>query len=654
MTDLLRVLHVEDSDVDAKLIAHALRRGYRGLRIERVADADAMRAALTAEPWDVIVSDWALPTFSGLGALRLTKELGLDVPFLIVSGTIGEEAAVDAMREGAHDYLLKDRLTRLVPAVERAIGDGRLRAELRHRRVQAEEEAQRVRDELERRVAQRTDDLHVANERLSGELTERTRAEEALTLAKHAAVSANLAKSVFLANMSHEIRTPMNAILGYAQLLQRDAGLSPEQRQSLEIIQRAGDHLLDLINDVLEMSKIEAGHRKLVERDVDLVTLLEDLTSMFRLRADDEHLAFAIHISADVPRFIVSDEGKLRQVLVNLLGNAMKFTREGGVSVRLRVRPAAGADRLIVEIEDTGPGIALGEIQELFHPFAQAPLGARARGGTGLGLAISRDFAHLLGGDITVESRVGEGSVFTFDIPIKPCDTPSKRPSVTHRGRVIGIAGSPASLRIVLADDDEDSRSWLARLLTQVGFQVHTAVDGVEAIAQVEQWQPHLVLMDMNMPRLDGYEAMRRIRALPLAPRPAIVAVTAVAFDDAREAIFAAGADGWLRKPCREADILEEIARHLKVAYRYAPNLPRSTLGRRSLPPGPGAAALPLDFCARIREAAQIADYQGLNDLIRTLPPEYARVSDELQLVVDRFAYDELELVLSARPAARA
>jgi signal transduction histidine kinase len=345
MTDLLRVLHVEDSDVDAKLIVHALRRGYRGLRIERVTDADAMRAALTAEPWDVIISDWALPTFSGLGALRLTKELGFDLPFLIVSGTIGEETAVDAMREGAHDYLLKDRLTRLVPAVERAVGDGRLRAELRHRRVQAEEEAQRTRDELESRVAQRTDELRVANERLSGELTERTRAEEALTLAKHAAVSANHAKSVFLANMSHEIRTPMNAILGYAQLLQRDDRLDPDQRRAVDTIGKSGGHLLDLINDVLEMSKIEAGFVKRSSGSLDLQAMLDDLDRMFRLRADEKQLSFAITRSSEVPRFIVSDEGKLRQVLVNILGNATKLTRAGGVSARVAVEDAEGAGR---------------------------------------------------------------------------------------------------------------------------------------------------------------------------------------------------------------------------------------------------------------------------------------------------------------------
>jgi signal transduction histidine kinase len=644
----LRVLLVEDSDSDAKLITAALRRGCPGVEVERVDDGIAMRSALESKAWDAVVSDWTLPAFSGLAALRLVRELGLDLPFIIVSGSIGEEAAVEGMRQGAHDYVLKDRLTRLAIAVEREVAEARMRAELRDQRRRTQEQEERAREELERRVALRTEELRVANERLAAELVERRRAEEA-------ADAANRAKSTFLANMSHEIRTPMNSILGYTQLMGRDPQLQPNQRQHLEIIARSGGHLLHLVNDVLEMSKIEAGHCKLARADVDLRELVLDVERMFRLRADAGALSFEVQISPEVPRCVVTDQGKLRQVLVNLLGNAIKFTHEGGVTVRLGVRSAGGAARLSVEVEDTGPGLSAEEMQELFKPFVQTRVGVQAHGGTGLGLALSREFVRVMGGDITVESRVAAGSVFRFDIPLEIGSQPSDaRPLATAEG-VVGIVAQDRAPRILIADDDEDGRSWLTQLLQQLGFEVREVGDGLEAVACAKQWRPDLVLMDMNMPVMDGYAATRTIRASSEIRDTVIVALTAAAFDDARSGILEAGADGCLLKPCQEAELLEEIRRLLEIEYQYAPEPPRPVSppsSGRARPLSP-EARLPATLAARLRSAAHVADYDRLNELIDEIPPECKGVTAELRRLTDRFAYEEIESVVDKQTDRR-
>jgi PAS domain S-box-containing protein len=475
-----------------------------------------------------------------------------------------------------------------------------------------------------------------------------TAANEALRLARDAADTANRAKSAFLANMSHEIRTPMNAILGYTQLLQRDPRLEGKQLEHLASLSRGGEHLLQLINDVLEMSKIEAGHREVARGNVDLHALVDDLERMFRLRADGAGLSFEIVRDVEAPRYLMGDEGKLRQVLVNLLGNAMKFTQRGGVAMRLLVqrvrRGQGGEERLVAEIRDTGPGITAEELGRLFQPFAQAQVGLDARGGTGLGLALSREFARLMGGDITVESTPGAGSLFRLDLPLERSDPPSILPASRARARVAGVDG-PAP-RTLVVDDDADNRGWLVQLLTLVGFDVRAVTNGAEALESFRAWSPHLVLMDLNMPIMDGYAAMRAIRALPGGAAVTIVAVTASAFDDARQAIFDAGADGWLRKPCREGELLAEIRRHLGVTYRYAEPAASVTSSLRGPLATAPITALPPDLLEGLRTAVLIADHDRLGELIRSLPPAHAALAEALARLAQGFAYDELAALL--------
>jgi signal transduction histidine kinase len=630
MITRLCALLVEDSRTDAALITRALRQHFPEVEVERVEDADALRAALRARSWDVILSDWTLPAFNGLSALRVTRELGVDLPFIVVSGSIGEEAAVLAMQEGAHDYVLKDKLARLSPAVERAVLEARTRADLTAQRRRAEEETRRAHDELEMRVAQRTLELGAAN--------------EALRRATEKAEAANRAKSAFLANMSHEIRTPMNAILGYTQLLQRSPALSPEQRQYLDVISRSGDHLLDLINDVLEMSKIEAGFRKLNRGAVDLQPLLGDIESMFRLRADEKRLSFEINRAPEVPRYLMGDAGKLRQVLVNLLGNAVKFTRAGGVLARLLVRSLGASSWLVIEIEDTGPGIAADEVAGLFQPFAQARVGVEMRGGTGLGLALSREFARLMGGDVTVESKVGKGSLFRFEIPIELASPPTPSRAPPHE-RVASVRDPGSAPRILVVDDHEWGRTWLRTLLTQTGFDVREAASGAEALQRFEDWAPQLVLMDLHLPDIDGFTVMRTMRARPRGDRVVILAISASVFDDTRDAILEAGADGWLRKPCREGQLLQEISRLCGVQYQYATPYARS-LSPSSMPavrPSLVAAELPRDLAAGLVRAARIADYEQLEELIAAIPLDHAELAQDLRRLAERYAYEDIE-----------
>lgn len=496
-------------------------------------------------------------------------------------------------------------------------------------------------------------------EAVNDEIRERQRIEAelkqknlALEQAKLEADLANRAKSEFLANMTHELRTPLNAILGFTELLTCDSNLTADQHEQLRIIDRSGEHLLALINDVLEMSKIEAGMTTLNPNCFDLHGLIATLEEMLRLKAESKGLQFITAIAPDVPQYIQADENKLRQVLLNLLSNAVKFTSTGSVGLHVATKAslhdAALPEQILhFEVTDTGPGIAPQELETLFNPFVQTETGRRSQEGTGLGLAISYRFVDIMGSKLVVDSKLGKGTAIAFDLPIELAPAPLSYASQSGE-RVIGLDFDQPTYRILVIEDRWENRSLLVRMLSHVGFEVLEANDGQEGVVLWQNWEPHLVLMDMRMPVMDGYEATRRIKAHPKGQSTVIIAITASAFDEERAKIMATGCDDFVRKPIREALLLSKIAQHLGVRYLYEGSsqpsaLPATTTEHFTevkMPKREELLAMPSLWLAQLNEAALKGDRQQIYTLLDYIPDPNSLLKSSLTTLVKNSRLD--------------
>ena len=505
------------------------------------------------------------------------------------------------------------------------------------------------------------------------------KAHEELNKAKEIAETANMAKSAFLANMSHEIRTPMNAILGFTQLMFRNPELSEQQKQNLEIINRSGEHLLGLIDQVLEMSKIEAGSTTLNEKAFDLFCLLDDLELMFKFRADAKKLSFTVFRDSNVPKFLFGDDGKLRQVLVNLLENSMKFTQTGGVVLRLKkisaeqtrsideaglfskiskkigstLRTKNRKKRLIndvqwlsFEVEDSGSGIAENELDKLFTSFGQTSSGKKLGSGTGLGLAISQEYIKLMGGEIAVSSVVNKKTRFYFTLRMKMPPKNSEILKVTSAKQVKGLQRKQKKYRILVVEDEKENSELILRLLESVGFLVKVAVNGEVGVKCFEEWQPNLIIMDLRMPVMDGYLATKTIKATKDGKKTPIIALSANVFEEDYAKAMAAGCDSFMSKPFKEEKLFDIIKQHLKVKYDYIDEKPISD--RNTLSEGVQVThetvhkLLPKTLIKKLEKAVLQADFDLIMSLLKTVKKVNNACYKELFQLAENFEYDKL------------
>lgn len=481
--------------------------------------------------------------------------------------------------------------------------------------------------------------------------------------ARNQSEAANKAKSVFLANMSHELRTPLNAVLGFSNLMRNDAFTSEDQRKTLNIIVRSGEHLLNLINDVLDVARIESGKIVLEPTAFDMADMMQGVIDMMRIRTEEKGLQLKFDQASDVPRFVRADAGKIRQVLINLINNATKYTDRGSVSIRLSgeaVKASPQKRMLLVEVEDTGHGIDPADQQSIFEPFVQ--VGALAlRSGSGLGLTISRQYLQLMGGSIELESTVGVGSCFRAYFPVEVVRNVDVARVKEPRGRVIGIEerresrgsayGHP-EYRILIVEDTPENSLLLRKMLEEVGFAVHEAPNGVAGIEAFQEWRPDFIWMDRFMPEMDGLEAARRIRQLPGGADVKIVGLSASALGDQRDETLAAGMDDFVSKPYRPNEIFDCLERHLGVRYIVQETAP--AVAETPLQPIPVDAMemLPDDLRDELAAVILRLEADKIADVIQRIADVDEALGAILSAYARRLTYTPILRVLQGRSRA--
>jgi signal transduction histidine kinase len=516
----------------------------------------------------IAIVDYLMPGMPGDEVMKQIHLKSPDTLTILLSGRADhEEIARTINRGNLYRYIAKPwNKEQLFLIINEAIKNF-----AQEKLIQAhQKEIEALNASLEQKVAERTNELEIRNKQLHHEIAERQLIEKELRQAKEAAEAANHAKSTFLATMSHELRTPLNGILGYAQILKSDNTLTREQHKGINVIERSGEYLLTLLNDILDLAKIEAGKIELNQNDFYLTSLVESVIEMVRIRAEHKNLFFhyqpfnfSKNVPETLPMRVTGDEKGLRQIIVNLIGNAIKFTDKGGITVK--VGPIDNQFRF--QVEDTGVGIAAEQLEMIFNPFQQVGEKDRQTQGTGLGLSISRRLVEMMGGQLNVTSQLGRGSVFWFDLALPIVKGFSDETISTEKQQVIGIRGNQPTLLIV--DDQPSNRSVLVHLLAPLGFNIIEADDGEQALAKAIESKPDAIITDLLMPKIDGFELIRQIRQSAELKDKVVIATSASVFEPYCQKSLALGSNDFLAKPIKTERLFEQLQRHLAIEWLY-------------------------------------------------------------------------------------
>ena len=606
------ILIIDDNAANLGVLSGYLNNGGFQIMFARNG-RDGIAKARLGHP-DLILLDVLMPELDGFETCRQLKmdPVAKDVPVIFITALHNVEDKVKGFAVGGLDYITKP--------------------------IQEEEVLARVQTHLQ---------LQAQKKQLQQQAVELQQAKELAVSAQRLAEQANQAKSAFLANMSHELRTPLNAIVGFSELIRRDRTLTPAYREYIEIIHRNGEHLLTLINDVLDMSKIEAGRVTLQAAAFDLFELLTEIKELFRFRAEQNGVLLNIDIRRDVPRYLRTDATKLRQILLNLVGNAVKFTTTGDVTLRVRNAPMsadAEVTNLRCEIEDTGPGMTPAELADLFQPFAQTHAGEQAQEGSGLGLAISRKFAQLMGGDVNVRSSVGVGTTFMLEVPAETVTAADiARPAPASQP--IALEPGQPRYRLLIVDEKSDHRLLLRVLLSPFDFELREAANAQETLALWASWQPHLIWLDAHLPGVDGFAVTQQIKAAPQGQQTKVIILSARVNEDERQTALSVGGDDFLPKPFRAADFFALLEQHLGAHFVYA--------APAAAPPAAvseSLAAVPSALRNELTRATENFDIALMLRSIDALRATHPALAAELEGLAQDFEYQHILTILRRVP----
>ncbi|MEB3884631.1 ATP-binding protein [Lyngbya sp. CCY1209] len=620
---------------------------------------------LQAESIDPIAAE--LVTLAGEEVERARREI--QHTSQLAATILGATIFAGLLLAAAIAKLLNDSLTTNIVKLTRVAGDLQAGSLQGRAKIDSGDElgllaesfnamADRIRslvENLEQQVAERTEALVLSNEQLKQEVRDRKTAQEEAQRSREIAESANQAKSEFLANMSHELRTPLNGILGYTQILLRDRDLAPKRRDGVQIIHDCGSHLLTLINDILDLSKIEARKLELSPKPFHLQTFLMGVVEICRIRAEQKEIAFTHRDVTPLPTAIIGDEKRLRQVLINLIGNAIKFTDSGGVTLNVEASDNLDPDSQMVtlrfQVQDTGIGMTPEQLDRIFQPFEQVGDSNRMAEGTGLGLAIARKIVQMMGSEVSVESQPGRGSSFQFAVALPVATTWTLGPVSPTRRAIVGYRGPRRSILIV--DDRWENRSVVGNLLAPLGFEVREAENGQSGLKRAVETPPDLIITDLVMPVMDGFEMARRLRRLPEFGRVPIFASSASVFNMNRQKSEESGCDAFIPKPVHAEELFEKIGDCLSLEWIYEERSESADLeppATESVVDDWTRVPLPAEELATLQDAAAIGDVENIErsaTRLKQLSPELAALGDRLLQLAQEFDMEEIQILVN-------